>query len=406
MPSPQTPAHGLPPEEFERRFGRPPAVVARAPGRVNLIGEHTDYNEGLVLPCAIDRDTRAWLAPREDGRCRVFTQNLQEQVQFETTALTRRGSWIDYVQGVVFAFAERGHAIGGFDLIVASEIPSESGLSSSAALCVAVATAVDAAFELGLDKRARALVAHRGESHFVGLGCGILDHFASALGRRDHALRIDCRSQVVEAVALPPLRLLLAHSGVTRALARGDYKERVAECRAAFEAARTAGLTSGAATSLRDLTIDDLPRAAAALEPRLLRRLRHVVHENRRVDACCAALAAADLETAGALLKEGQRSLRDDFEVSTPELDLLCESADALPGVFGSRLTGAGFGGCTLHLVDAEAADEVSEELAARCEGPLGRRPPILSVRPWDGASHTPPDAAGGSATGESSVGS
>jgi len=376
---------------FEAHFGRAPELGARAPGRVNLIGEHTDYNEGLVLPCAIDRDTFALGARRDDGRFRVWARDLEETVDFAAAAPERQGGWIDYVQGVVFALLEQGFEIGGLDLAIGSRVPLQAGLSSSAALTVSVITLIDRAFELELDALTRARLAHRGESHFAGVGCGIIDPFASSLGRRGRALRIDCRTQVVTEVPVPgeAVRMLFAHSGVTRELA-GDqsaYKKRVGECRAALEAARAAGVAPPGATMLRDLGLSDLPALEAALDPLLLRRARHVLTENARVDACCAALESSDLQAAGQVLIEGQRSMRDDFEASVPELDALCAIADAHPGVFGSRLTGAGFGGCTLHLVEPAATDEVRASLESGFERRFGRRPPILEVVASDGAS-------------------
>jgi galactokinase len=376
-------------EAFRARFGREPEVGARAPGRVNLIGEHTDYNEGLVLPCAIDRDTRVLAARRDDGLVRVFSRETGETREFRVDAAERSGAWSDYVLAVVWALAERGHAIPGADLMLASDVPAGSGLSSSAALGVGVATALDALFDLGLDARARAELAHRGESAFVGVGCGIMDSFASALGRRGFALRIDCRSR--EATPVPiaggDAALLVAHSGVRRELARGGYGDRRAECRAALAHAREAGVAPPSATALRDLGEADLPALDRALPDPLRRRARHVIRENARVDAVCAALRAGNLARAGALLREGQASLRDDFEVSIPELDALCEIADALPGVYGSRLTGAGFGGCTVHLVAPAAAAALSDAISARFARRFGRRPPILAVAPSDGAS-------------------
>jgi galactokinase len=380
--------------QFEARFGRPPEVGARAPGRVNLIGEHTDYNEGLVLPCAIDRRTLALLARREDGRARVFSRERGELGCFESAAPQPRGDWLDYVQGVVFALRERGIEPGGFDLALASDVPEGSGLSSSAALELAVATALDASQGLGLDATERARLAHRAENGFAGVACGIMDQFASALGRRDHALRLDCRSQSVEAVPLPAagVALLVADSGAKRALASAGgggtagYGDRVAECRRALAAAREAGAAPPQARALRDLSPVDLPVLARVLEPLLLRRARHVLTENERVDATCTALRAGDWETAGGLLRAGMRSLRDDFEVSTPELDALCALADALPGVYGSRLTGAGFGGCTLHLVEPGAAPELAEALAAGFERRFGRRPAVWVVVASGGA--------------------
>jgi galactokinase len=356
--------------EFRTRFGRAPELAARAPGRVNLIGEHTDYSAGLVLPCAIDRETWVLGARRDDGRFRVFARELGESAEFDRRSLRRCGTWVDYVQGAVSEFGGGGP---GLEILIGSALPREVGLSSSAALEVAVVTLLDAAAGGGLDGRARARVAHRAETGFVGLACGIMDQFASALGVRDHALRIDCRSLEVEAVPLSGVRLLVVDSGVRRKLTAGGYGDRRAECEAA---AREVG-------ALRDVGLGEL----RGLSGVALRRARHVVSENGRVERTCAALARGDLDEVGELLREGMRSLRDDFEVSTPELDFLCERGDAHPGVYGSRLTGAGFGGCTLHLVRPEAAREAADWIAAGFHERFGRRPAVLEVRAWDGAS-------------------
>jgi galactokinase len=374
-------------QEFRRRFGGPPRAGARAPGRVNLIGEHTDYNEGLVLPCAVDRDTVVWAAPRSDRRVRVFSRELGEG-GFDADRLARRGDWLDYVRGAWFALRERRIDPGGFDLALASDVPVGSGLSSSAALELALVTALDACCGPGLAARERADLAHRAESGFVGVPCGIMDPWASGLGRAGHGLRIDCRSRRVRLVPFPAdrARLLVAHSGAARELAAGAYAERRAECVRALEAAQGAGLvpTGGA---LRDLEPADLPTLERALDATAFRRARHVVTENARVDALCRALADGDLDGAGRTLRQGMESLQRDFEVSTPELDALCELADAQPGVFGSRLTGAGFGGCTLHLVAPAQGSAVAEALAAGFARRFGRRPPVWEVHPADGAS-------------------
>jgi galactokinase len=378
--------------DFERRFRRPPELAVRAPGRVNLIGEHTDYNDGWVLPCAIDRDTVVLAARRDDLRVRVHSRERGELREFDARTLERRGEWVDYAQGVMFALGERGVAPRGFDFGIASEVPPESGLSSSAALGVALVTACDAALGLGLDGEARARIAHRAENAFVGVACGIMDPFASSLGRRDHALRIDCRSGATALVPLPPSRIawLVASSGVVRRLRAGGYGDRVAECRSAVAAAAAAGVAPPGARALRDFGLADLASLERVLAPVGFRRARHVITENARVLAACERLAAADAPGVGALLREGMRSLREDFEVSTPELDALCEIADALPGVYGSRLTGAGFGGCTLHAVAPDAADEVGRRLALDFERRTGLRTSVLRVRPADGAGTLP----------------
>lgn len=380
---------------FSAHFGRDPDRVAAAPGRVNLIGEHTDYSEGLVAPCAIDRATVALVADGGRDAVRGFASDLDASARtagFAPGDEARPAGWIAYVWGVHRALAERGLEVGGHDLAVSSTVPLGSGLSSSAALCVAVTTALDAHFGLGLGDVERARIAHRAESHFVGVGCGLLDPFASALGREGHALRIDCRTEAVERVPLPAerLALLVAHSGVERTLAAEDgptpYQERVAACREAVSLAREAGIGPADATALRDFGPEDLPALAARLPDVVFRRARHVVSENARVDALCAALARGDLDAVGGEVRACQASLRDDYEVSVPELDALCEIGDALPGVFGSRLTGAGWGGCTLHLVDPVRADAVGEALAEGFARRFGRRPPVHRMAPAGGA--------------------
>jgi galactokinase len=373
-------------ERFRAQFGREAELVVRAPGRANLIGEHTDYSEGLVLPCAIDRATWVAAAHRSDGRVHVVSEGWGAPAAFEAAAPERRGDWADYVKGPFFALRERGIAAPGLDLAVASDVPRESGLSSSAALGVAVAWTLREAARLELGAREVAGIAHRGETGFVGVQCGIMDQFASALGRAGSALRIDCRSLETEAIPIAggELALLLVHSGVRRQLGAGAYGARVAQCRAALEGARASGVAPGA-RALRDLAPADLPALERALEPVPFRRARHVIRENARVDAFAAALRRGDLASAGALLREAMESLRRDFEVSTPELDLLCEAGDAAQGCHGSRLTGAGFGGCTLHLVAPDAAASVAERVAAAFEARFRRRPPCWLVTPSAG---------------------
>ena len=381
---------------FAARFGRPPEAGARAPGRVNLIGEHTDYNDGLVLPFAIDRETFALAARRDDDRIVVWSANRDEASSFEVARLADErpsgpGHWSDYVKGVVFAFGERAGPVPGLDLAVASRVPIGAGLSSSAALTVSLATVLSLVLERPLTARERAEIAHRAESDYVGLGSGILDPFASALGQRDRALLLDCRSRAVRTIAMPPGRtcVLVADSGVRRSLADADsgYRRRVVECAAALAAAREARIAPPDARALRDLAPSDLPALEGRLAPHLFRRVRHVVSENERVRSCAAALEAGDLTAAGAIVRQGHRSLREDYEVSIPELDALCEIADALPGVHGSRLTGAGFGGCTLHLVDPEGSEEIASRLAAGFARRFDRSPPIVRIETADGAA-------------------
>ena len=373
---------------FERDFGRLPSCAARAPGRVNLIGEHTDYNQGLVLPCAIDRSTLSLAAPRDDFTVRVHAWDLDEWVEFSARSPVSRGGWSDYIVAIYSALTERGVDLPGMDLAVTSTLPMGSGLSSSAALSVSMVAVLDAVMGLGFRARLWAELAHRAESHFVGVGCGVLDPLASALGRRGHVLRIDCSDQTVEPIEIrgAAWKILIFHSGVTRRLAESFYSERVRECRSAFEAARRAGIAGPESTSLSSLSSEVVPELESVLNPSEFRRARHVITENERVDAFCRALREGRDEALGPLLASGQASLRDDFDVSIPELDALCELADPCPGVLGSRLTGAGGGGCTLHLVHPDRLEEVRDEVTSGFESRFGRPPTSWAVSPADGA--------------------
>ncbi|HTY18386.1 MAG TPA: galactokinase [Myxococcota bacterium] len=370
-------------------FGRSPELAVRAPGRVNLIGEHTDYNGGLVLPCAIDRATVAVAARRSDSRLRVHSTALGAAGEIEPGRAARGRGWLDYVTGVAWAFQREGLPVAGLDVALASDLPRESGLSSSAALEVAMATLLDAAAGVGLDAAERARLAWRAECEFVGVPCGRMDQLASALGQRDAALRIDCRDFSARVVPLPSdrLALLVVDSGVRRRLADGDYGARRRECEEALAQARARGVVPPDAGSWRDVEPGRLADLERRLDSTLARRARHVLTENERVDAMAEALAAGDLARAGALVREGMASLRDDFEVSVPELDALCAFGDATPGCYGSRLTGAGFGGCTLHLVAPERADAVAAAIRAGFAARFDREPPVLAVRAAEGAS-------------------
>ncbi|MDG2333348.1 MAG: galactokinase [Myxococcota bacterium] len=373
---------------FRREYGRDAQWAASAPGRVNLIGEHTDYNGGLALPCAIDREALVLLAPRDDFRVRVSAWDLAESADFEVSVAQPQRDWSDYVRGIFFALAERGVETSGFDLGIVSRVPMNAGLSSSAALGVAVAAGVSQALGLEMGPRDWAHIAHRSESGFVGVACGLLDHFASALGRQGHALRMDCRSEEVEAISVggEPFGFLLVHSGVERRLADGTYGMRVDECRRALDAAVGAGLAPQSARVLSDLAGVDREALEAALDPLLFRRARHVLSENERVEAFCQALAAGDLQRLGSLLAEAQASLAEDYAVSTPEIDWLCAFGPSCEGVLGSRLTGAGLGGFTLHLVLTDSRQAAEEQIGRGFEARFGSRPQSLWVQPSQGA--------------------
>jgi galactokinase len=335
---------------FEALFGRAPAVVATAPGRVNLIGEHTDYNGGFVLPIAIAHRTTVHLAPRADRLARVWSAYARPDgvLTYSVGNERRGGGWLDYVQGVTHALAAAGHAVGGFEARIDSTVPAGSGLSSSAALEIALLRALDEAFALGLDAVAMARAGQRAENEFVGAPVGIMDQMACALADEAHALFLDTRALAWERVPLPPhVEIAVIDSGVTHRHASGGYRRRRAECE---DAAARLGVAA-----LRDIGLDDLARVRA-LPPPLDRRARHVVTENARVVEAVAALRAEDAGRVGALFAASHVSMRDDFEISTGEIDLIVRLAGRERDVYGARLTGGGFGGAVVILARRSTA--------------------------------------------------
>jgi galactokinase len=333
-------------ESYVERFGAEPEVVASAPGRVNLIGEHTDYNGGFVLPCAIDR--RIAVAAGQDGEGSLFSADFEE-------ARPLRGeddSWARYPRGVAWALGEAGHDAGGFRAALAGDVPRASGLSSSAAIEAATALALDALFGFGLDKKSLARICQRAENEYVGVASGIMDQYASLLGEAGSALLIDCRSLEAESVPLDlegaGLSLVVCDTRVERGLADTGYNDRRAACE---RAAETLGVEA-----LRDATEGDLGR----LSGEEFRRARHVVTENARVMRAAESLRAKDFEAFGHLMYASHESMRDDYEISTPELDAFVETARS-NGAPGARLTGAGFGGCAIALMPSGNTETLAE---------------------------------------------
>ncbi|MBV8369726.1 MAG: galactokinase [Candidatus Eremiobacteraeota bacterium] len=367
-------------EAFAATSARAPRFF-RAPGRVNLIGEHVDYSEGFVLPLAIDRATLAAVVPREDRTVRVRSLDRGERAEFDLDARDPRprGAWSDYAQGVALALSRRV-ALRGAELAVRTSVPLGAGLSSSAAFELAVGLALLAAAGATLPPHELARAAQEAENGFVGLRSGIMDQLASACGVRDHALLVDCRTQDVTPVPLPAgAAIVVADSRVKHQLAGSAYNERRAQSE---EAARLLG-----ARTLRDVSLEDFARRADALPALLHRRARHVVGENARVLAAVAALRENDLARAGALMDASHDSLRDDYEVSSPELDLLVEAARGVPGVYGARMTGGGFGGSIVVLVRRDAVASLSTALESAYAARFGREPLVTEVRASDGAA-------------------
>ncbi len=359
--------------------------VVHAPGRVNLIGEHTDYNEGYVLPAAIDLGITLALIPTDDRRVEVTLAADGARDGFDVDEPgPRRDRWIDYLAGTAWAMAEAGLPTHGFRGLLASDLPAGAGLSSSAAIELVAAWALAGGEQPTPDTMALARTAQRAENAYVGVQSGLMDQFAVAFGLADHALLLDCRSLEHRPVGLPPgVRLVLCHSGVPRGLAGSAYNDRRAECDRAVAILRE---LDPAIRSLRDVTPALLAAGADRLDDVARRRATHVVAEDQRVLDTVVALEAGDLATVGESFAASHRSLRDDYEVSSPALDALVDIATAVPGVIGARLTGAGFGGCTVNLVRDEAVDGLRAAVLAEYPARTGLTPRVLEVRAADGA--------------------
>jgi galactokinase len=373
-------------ESFQQIFGAKPEVMVRAPGRVNLIGEHTDYNGGFVLPAAIDRAITMAGRRRAGRTVRLHSRDLGEASEFNLDSIERdaRHPWSNYVRGVTKLVQAGGRELPGADIAFGGDVPREAGLSSSAALEVAAVAFWQklAGFELASVEAVK--LARRAENEFVGVPCGVMDQFASALAREGHALFLDCRDLGYRHVPLrAEIKIVVCNSGVKRALAQSEYEVRLMQCR---QAVAQLGSTGLAVKSLREVDLDDLEMARDALGELLLKRARHVVSENARVLEAVEVLEACDLERFGELMYASHVSLRDDYEVSSGELDALVELARQQPGCLGARMTGAGFGGCTVNLVRAEAADDFAKAVCEGYKHRIGQEAEIYICQASDGA--------------------
>ena len=358
------------------RFQAAPAVFA-APGRVNLIGEHTDYAEGFVMPAAIDFATLAGISPRTDGKIVVYSENYGEERSFDAASLPLSASkhWSDYPLGVVSILAGEGHRIPGFSLSLWGDVPLGSGLSSSAAVEVATALAVLSLIGASYPGPVLARLCQRAENEFVGASCGIMDQFISANGKENHALLLDCRDLSFKLAPIPAhVALVIANTMVKHSVAGGDYTTRRAEVEAACA---VIAHHRPEVRFLRDATVDDLEKWGHEMTPNSLKRARHVVTENLRTQAAAEALAANDLVELGRLMAEAHRSYSQDFEGSCAEADAMEELARQLPGIIGARLTGGGFGGCTINLVEQSQAAAFAKALASSYAARTGIEPQI-----------------------------
>ncbi|HZU22788.1 MAG TPA: galactokinase [Terriglobales bacterium] len=368
--------------EFEVRFKSQPRIF-RAPGRVNLIGEHTDYNDGWVMPAAIEFGTWAAVAPRSDGTLHIVSLNFNEERVVSPEGAERRGDWSDYVSGVAVMLRRAGLGTADANLVLWGDVPLGAGLSSSASVEISAGLALVAAGGQQLSRRELARLCQRAENDFVGARCGIMDQFISSHGRAGHALLLDCRSLEYELIPLPAdVAIVIANSMVKHELAAGEYNARRAECE---EGVLILQRSLPGIRALRDVSLQQLEQHRGDLPPKIYRRCRHVVSENARVLEFARALKAGELRRAGELMAESHASLRDDYEVSCRELDLLVSFASEA-GAIGSRMTGGGFGGCVVNLVAQADAERFQSELARNYEQATGMKPELYRTRAADGA--------------------
>ena len=371
--------------DFHHRFGYEPLLV-RAPGRVNLIGEHTDYNGGFVLPAAIDKEIVFAVGLNGARHLRLVADDLSETLTLTGAADISPSDthWANYLLGVAAQFQQRGVAVPGFDCVFGGTVPVGAGMSSSAAVECGLAFALNQLLGTGLDKLTLARMAQQAEHTYAGVKCGIMDQFASLFGRAGQVVRLDCRS--LDYAYFPfdtqACRIVLCNSGVKHSLASTAYNTRRQECEQGVAVLQR---HNPAIQSLRDATLADLEAHRAELSPTVYRRCAYVVQENARVETACRHLAAGNMTAFGQEMYASHAGLRDDYEVSCAELDALVEAARGLPGVFGARMMGGGFGGCTINLVAPAQVDGFIASVSAAYEQQFGRRPETYQTTIVDG---------------------
>jgi galactokinase len=371
---------------YERLFGGAPRWVVAAPGRVNIIGEHIDYSDGFVLPMALDRYTVIAAGPAAGDRATLRSVSAEDDVVISASEPRRHatpGHWSNYVAGVLAGFCSRGTHLDGFQAVIGSDVPVGGGLSSSAALEVATATLVEAMTGKSLELVDKALLCQQAEHEFAGVPCGIMDQFASVMCRADHLMLLDCRSQGIAQIPLtdPGITVLIINSNVKHELSGGEYAERRGQCETA---AKALGIGS-----LRDATPQQLEAGRSRMSSVEYRRARHAIGEIARTVDAAEAIRAGDWARVGKLMYTSHDALRDDYEVSCPELDVLVEAARAIGpggGVIGSRMTGGGFGGCTVSLVETAKAEQVAGKIAEAYRRETRIEPTVLTSRPSRGA--------------------
>jgi galactokinase len=373
--------------EFQKHYGREPRWIVAAPGRVNVIGEHTDYNDGFVLPMAIERYAIMAAAPAAaPGAVNIYDAHFRETATIDVSAPVTKGEpkWSNYIRGVLAGFQQRGAKIPALDVAFMSTVPLGGGLSSSAALEVCTATLMEAATGKGIDPVEKALIAQTAEHEFAGVPCGIMDQFISALGREGHLLLLDCRTRKTELVPMndPAVELLIVNTHVKHELGNGEYAERRAQCEAA---AKVLGVSS-----LRDASPDQLEQAKQKLSEVVYRRARHVIGEIERTLHAAEGIRQSNWPTVGQLMYASHYSLRDDYEVSCRELDAVVEITEDIGlagGVYGCRMTGGGFGGCCVALVKTASVGSITQKIAAQYKVKTGIKASIFGSHPAAGAT-------------------
>jgi len=373
-------------KQFEHTFGEKPSLLIRSPGRVNLIGEHTDYNDGFVFPLAIDYAIWLALTPSTDGTVTVHASSFNETGSFHIDSIRHTGpDWLEYVKGVAVAMQGQEYSLTGWKGCILSDLPIGSGLSSSAALEIAVVMAFAEVSRFSISPARMALLGQQAENNWVGVKCGIMDQMASACGVADHALFIDCRSLDLEPVPLPRDTLIaILDTGTPRSLASSDYNTRREQCETAARFFNVA--------ALRDVTLEILQDNIKQLDDLVGKRALHIISENDRVLSTVDQLKKGDMNAVGRLFYESHESLRDLYNVSSPELDRMVEAAMNSSGCYGARMTGAGFGGCAVALVKSEVADKFSEQVIRGYQLKTGRQAKIYLTSAVNGAEAIPID--------------
>jgi galactokinase len=381
-------------DNFRNLFGGPSRLF-RAPGRVNLIGEHTDYNDGYVMPAAIDFACWVAIGPRADRKLRIYSENMKEAFEADLAdpGLRKTGTWSDYPVGVAVMLERASHALRGANLYIRSDVPLGAGLSSSAAIEVSTAFALLQISDRKIDLVQLALTCQRAENEFVGARCGIMDQFTACHGRTGQAIILDCRSLAYRALTIPAkVDLIVCNTMVKHQLAAGEYNVRRAECEGAV---KTLSAVMPHVRALRDLSAEQLEKHRNLLTDTLYKRARHIVTENERVESAALALEGGNLDALRELMSASHCSLRDDYQVSCAELNVMVDIASRQRGVYGARMTGGGFGGCTINLVDRKSTDEFRRSVAEEYHSATGLQPDIYICRASAGVQEVPsPDQA------------